>query len=144
MHLIKRFVQSLSTRDLDAHEVEFVGCLLSPGELRLWNAMSLPDRRHSLKVLDRFVSFLPDATRGERVGVALHDVGKIESGLGTCGRVLATIVGPRTKRFVAYHDHEAIGARLLRECGSDEDALGILESTGRPAAIEAYRRADHY
>ena len=144
MHLVKRFVQSLSTRELDADEMELVNRLLSPSELRLWNAMSLPDRRHSLKVLDRFISFQPDATHGEKVGVALHDVGKIESGLGTYGRVLATLFGPRTKRFAVYLDHEAIGARLLRECGSDEDALGILESSGRPAAIDAYRRADHY
>ena len=54
----------------------------------------------------------PTATRAEMAGALLHDVGKIEAGLGTFGRVAATVVGPRTRRFRLYHDHEAIGAGL--------------------------------
>ena len=51
-------------------------------------------------------------------GALLHDVGKLESGLGTLARVVATIVGPRTARFRRYHDHERIGADLLVAAGS--------------------------
>ena len=54
----------------------------------------------------------PAADRAEVAGALLHDVGKVEAGLGTFGRVVATVVGPRTERFRTYHDHEAIGARL--------------------------------
>lgn len=144
IHLMKRFLQSFDTNELDAGDVTLVLKLLSPLEMSLWNRMSVSDQRHSIRVLDRFVTFLPEATTGERVGVVLHDVGKIDSGLGAFGRVAATILGPRTKRFASYHDHEAIGARLLRESGSNQDAIYILESRGRPEAMAAYRRADHY
>ena len=144
IHLIKRFFQSFDARELDDLDVARIHQLHSPAELTLWNRMSIGDRRHSLKVLDRFIELMPGATEGERVGVALHDVGKLESGLGTFARVLATILGPRTERFRKYHEHEAIGARLLRECGSSQEAINILESCGRPEAVAAYRRADHY
>lgn len=58
----------------------------------------------------------------------LHDVGKIDAGLGTFGRVPATLVGiavgrarvARGKgRIARYLDHPAIGARLLSEAGAD-------------------------
>ena len=63
----------------------------------------------------------------------LHDVGKLDSGLGTFGRVAATIVGPRTARFRRYHDHEAIGARWLEERGSSPATVALVRRTG-PAA----------
>ena len=62
-------------------------------------------------------SWSPDAsevggpwTRDEMAGALLHDVGKLDAGLGTFGRVLATVVGPRTATVPHYHDHERIGA----------------------------------
>ena len=58
----------------------------------------------------RFLELRPAATRPQMAGALLHDVGKVQSGLGTWGRVAATIVGPRTRRFRQYHDHEQIGA----------------------------------
>lgn len=144
IHLAKRFFQSFGAKALDPGEMESITAILSAAELGLWNEMSVADQRHALKVFGRFTTLFPEATMGERVGVALHDVGKIESDLGTFGRVLATLIGPRTRRFALYHEHEAIGARMLRDCGSSEDAIGILESRGRPDAIAAYRMADHY
>ena len=40
-----------------------------------------------------------DVDRDEMAAALLHDVGKVECGLGTFGRVAATVVGPRTQRF---------------------------------------------
>jgi len=35
------------------------------------------------------------------------------SSLGWWGRIAATLVGPRGRRFAHYHDHESIGAAML-------------------------------
>jgi hypothetical protein len=67
-------------------------------------------------------------------GALLHDAGKVEAGLGTFGRVVATVVGPRTARFRSYHDHEAIGARLADAAGSDPVTVALIEGHGPAAA----------
>ena len=54
--------------------------------------------------------------------------------------MVATIVGPRTERFSTYHDHEAIGARLAAEAGSDPVTVALIEGRGR--AAEDLRTAD--
>ena len=54
--------------------------------------------------------------------------------------VMATVVGPRTERFRNYHDHEAIGVRLLEEAGSDPATVELVASSGPMAA--ALRAAD--
>ena len=89
-------------------------------ERELWVQLSNQDRRHSIGVAQRFDDVRGGASRAEIAGALLHDVGKIECGLGTFGRVAATIVGATDGTFRAYHDHEEIGARLLGG-GSDPD-----------------------
>ena len=103
---------SLSPAAPDPDDVTWAGGFLAVGERALWERMSAPDRRHAIAVARRFVARRPDATREEVAGALLHDVGKVEAGLGTFGRVAATIVGPRTARFRRYHDHEALGSQL--------------------------------
>jgi 3'-5' exoribonuclease len=73
-------------------------------------------------------------------GALLHDIGKVESRLGTFGRVAATIVGPRTDRFRLYHAHEMIGAQMLRRAGSSADTIELVEGGG--AAASDLRAAD--
>ena len=82
----------------------------------------------------------PEASPAHIAGALLHDVGKVEADLGTLGRVMATVVGPRTERFRSYHDHEAIGVRLLEEAGSDPATIELAGSRGSLAA--ALRAAD--
>ena len=56
----------------------------------------------------------------------LHDVGKVEAGLGTTGRIVATLVGPvvpasmtpRLGRIGRHLDYPETGRRLLLEAGS--------------------------
>ena len=81
-------------------------------------------------VARRFVARRPDATRAEIAGALLHDVGKLECRLGTFQRVAATIVGPVTPRFRAYHDHEAIGARMAADAGSDPATVELIAGCG--------------
>jgi predicted HD phosphohydrolase len=139
-HLGRRFFTSLSSRPPTARETAWAEHWLQPTEAELWGRMTNADRRHSVEVTQRFFARRPGATRAELAGALLHDVGKVEAGLGTFARVVATLVGPRSDRFRTYHDHEAIGARLAEAAGSDAATIALIEGTG-PAA-EDLRAAD--
>ncbi len=102
--------------------------------------MPAADQRHSIEVARRFLDRRPDASVAEMAGALLHDTGKVEAGLGTFTRVVATVVGPRTRRFRLYHDHEAIGARARRRRRIGSGDVGLIEGHG-PAAADL-RAAD--
>jgi hypothetical protein len=103
---------------------------MADSEWALWVQMGVADRRHAVLVARRFVDRRPAATRAEMAGVLLHDIGKIDAGLGTLARVVATVVGPRTDRFQRYHDHERIGAGLLEAAGSDPVTVALVAGAG--------------
>ncbi len=129
-HLALRFFTSLSGRPPDVTEEVWAEDHLLPGEVALWRQMSNQDRRHSAKVARRFVAARPAATRPEIAGALLHDVGKIECGLGTWGRVVASVVGRRTERFRRYHDHEHVGAELAEAAGSEPATVELIDERG--------------
>ena len=82
------------------------------------------------------------ATRAEIAGALLHDVGKIECGLGTWGRVAASVVGGRTERFRTYQDHEHVGSRLAAAAGSDPATVELIDERGPAyATLEVCDRA---
>jgi predicted HD phosphohydrolase len=132
-HLARRLAGSLSQRPPSAADEEWARSFLSPWERDLWNRFQYPDRRHAIEVARRFTSLRSGATRDEVAGALLHDIGKVESGLGTLGRVAATLVGARTDRFRLYHAHEMVGAQLLRRAGSSAVTVELVEGGG-PAA----------
>lgn len=135
-HLVSRFVRSLSPAAPTIADECWADDHLLPAERRLWIELGNQDRRHSIGVARRFVAARPSATRAEIAGALLHDVGKIECGLGTFGRVAATLVGSRwSDRFRAYHDHEAIGARLVAEAGSDPATVELVGEQGPAFAV---------
>jgi hypothetical protein len=140
-HLAARFVTSLPPTPPSVDDEIWVDDHLLPGERDLWIRMTNQDRRHSAAVARRFVAARPQASRAEIAGAILHDVGKIECGLGTFGRVVATLVGPRTRSFAAYHDHEAIGADLARAAGSDPATVDLIAQRG--PAFAALDASDH-
>ncbi len=158
-HLARRFAGSLSRRPPTALDDQWalamlrsatrldtpaqVTALVASGEElgELWMRLSNVDRRHALLVTRRFIVERPDATTAEIAGALMHDVGKIDSGLGTFERVAATIIGPRTKRWRRYHDHEAIGAELLTAHGGSPATVELVLRRG-PAA-KALERADN-
>jgi hypothetical protein len=139
-HLAMRFFTSLSNRPPDASEEHWAESQLRPGEIALWRRMSNQDRRHSAKVARRFVVARPEATRAEIAGALLHDVGKVECGLGTWGRVVASVVGARTPRFRLYHDHEHIGAVLAQGAGSEPATVELIDQQG--TAYDTLKRCD--
>jgi hypothetical protein len=140
-HLAARFFTSLSAKPPSAVTEAWVAERLLPGEQGLWDQMSNQDRRHSALVGQRFATMVPDAPRELVAGALLHDVGKIECGLGTFSRVAATLIGPRGKRFTAYHDHEEIGARMAAEAGSAGTTVELI--AGRGPSFQTLKACDH-
>ncbi|MGH9272638.1 MAG: hypothetical protein ACRDZ2_15365 [Ilumatobacteraceae bacterium] len=133
-HLARRFLTSLSPHPPSADDEAWAERWLLLGELGLWRRMANVDRRHAVVVARRFVDRRPAAERAEVAGALLHDVGKVESSLGTVGRVVATVVGPRTAPFRTYHDHEALGAGLAEIAGSDPVTVALIRGQGPAAA----------
>ena len=141
-HLTKRFVLSLVPSQVQQIERQWVQSVLSQSEFDVWNNMMVQDRRHSVMVGRRFVKHRPIATQSEIAGALLHDVGKSVARLGTFGRVIATLVGPRTNRFRQYHDHEQVGATMLRSIGSDELTISMVEGSCVGELRQALNKAD--
>jgi hypothetical protein len=93
--------------------------------------MAGPDRRHAVGVARRVAAALGGEDAAGRAVLAaalLHDVGKLDAGLSTFGRVGATVAalaaGPaRAARWEGhvgrYLRHDSRGAELLAAAGSD-------------------------
>lgn len=110
---------------------------LTPAESRVFERMSAQDRAHSIRVA-KWVSSRLEEISGDSSWVVpaalLHDAGKQVAGLGTYGRVVATLsgwlggteMGPvwaqrsgMTRRVGLYLQYPALGADLLAVAGSD-------------------------
>lgn len=135
-HLVRRFAGSLSRRPPDPAAEGAAVSQLSAGEQVLWRRMSLADRRHAIEVWQRAraISALATTDRAVAAGVLLHDVGKIDAGLGTAQRVAATVWsavrGERAQhgsgRWARYLRHEEIGAAMVRTAGSDPLTVALV------------------
>ncbi len=128
MHLVRRFVLSLWPGGPGGTDEAWARSQLLDGEAALWGRMSAPDRRHAVAVARRVeASAEVEASRPVLAAALLHDVGKVDSGLSTPTRVVATVVGlvggRRARagrgRIARYLRHPEIGSRLLAEAGSD-------------------------
>lgn len=135
VHLARRFVGSLRPGGPAAADAAWAESHLLPGEVALFRRMSGPDRRHAVGVARRTAEALGgQASRAVVAAALLHDVGKIASGLGTYGRVVATLAGRLTggrlaavwsdgsgisRRVGLYLRHAPLGAELLEVAGSD-------------------------
>lgn len=134
-HLARRFVGSLRPGGPSGTDEAWAESQLLPGELALWRRMRGADRRHAAGVAREVERALGDeATRPVLAAALLHDVGKIESGLRTYGRVIATLCGMIvgreqakvwmrstgfTRRVGLYLLHPDLGGDLLGMAGSD-------------------------
>lgn len=149
LHLVGRFFGALSPAGPRPEDEQWALAQLLPGEQALWRQMSAPDRRHAIGVardaLARLRAEGLEPPREVAAGGLLHDVGKIEAGLGTFARVAATLAalalgrrrlagpgpavapsGPAVApsgwrgHLAAYLAHDRLGAELLRAAGSHE------------------------
>lgn len=121
-HLSRRFFGSLSRTEPSSVDTAWATGCLYPGEVALWGRMSVADRRHALGVARQVVILLgPDVKRDVVAAALLHDVGKVDSNLGSLARAMATVLDRRAgnSRYARYRRHDEIGARMLQEAGSD-------------------------
>jgi hypothetical protein len=128
-HLVRRFFGSLRRGGPCPRDEAWARDVLLIGERPLWDRLPGPDRRHAVDVARRVEASLGGrATRPVVAAALLHDVGKVEAGLGTFGRVGATLlaaaagrhrVARRSGRVGRYVRHDALGAELLAAAGSD-------------------------
>jgi putative nucleotidyltransferase with HDIG domain len=143
LHLVRRFLGSLSPRPLDASDDAWATGQLGPGERRLWQRMPRADRKHSVGVARQVAEQVGEDQRAALSAALLHDVGKVEAGLGTFGRVVATVVGRRRGgrwrassglrgRLGRYLHHDAIGASLLEDAGADPLTVAWAREHHRP------------
>lgn len=133
-HLIKRFAGSLIPRGPTAEDQAWALGNLLEGEVDIWRRMSRVDRRHAVGVARRVaVALESEATRPVLAAALLHDCGKVASGLGTYGRVVATLSAKAagtsaaaawtetrgfTRRVGLYVRHPELGAEMLGMAGS--------------------------
>jgi len=132
-HLARRFFGAVRPGKPRAGDVAWVESVLSPPELELWARMTNHDRRHSTAVARRVQHSLAGTTEGDDprwiAAALLHDVGKLDAGLGVFGRVGATLAGAAaghdmaevwsakrgiTRRFGLYLRHAELGETRLR------------------------------
>lgn len=142
VHRARRFGASLFARPPAPEDTRWAHGWLSAEEQRLFDRMPAVDRVHSIGVargvaahLDR-VSLDQDDTEARWILAAAltHDVGKSVAGLGTYGRVVATLseaVGGAsmanvwaqrrgmTRKVGLYLQYPRLGADLLAVAGAD-------------------------
>ena len=133
VHLAKRFFGSLSSKRPPLSDQRWAESHLTAGEVQLWRQMSPADQRHAVGVAQRVAA--SNTERPVLAAALLHDIGKIDAGLGTFGRVAATLVGRRRAkgRFALYLRHDAIGASLLTDAGSDPLTIAWAREHHLPA-----------
>lgn len=149
-HLARRFFGSLRPGGPSETDRVWVESTLSEAEFGLWGRMDGPDRRHSVRVALEVERRLEhQATLPILAAALLHDVGKIDAGLGTWGRVVATmsakVAGADTARLWIkskgftrkvglYLLHPEIGADMLELVGSDPLTVAWTQDHHKPAA----------
>ena len=135
LHLARRFFGSLRPGGASAADEAWVRTVLGAGEVALWERMSGADRRHAAGVAREVERALgAEATAPVLAAALLHDVGKVASGLGTYGRVVATLSGLAagrssaaawseargfTRKVGLYLRHPELGGDMLELAGSD-------------------------
>ena len=140
-HLARRFFCALRPGGPSTRDDAWVKSVLTPAELEIWTRMPAHDRRHSVGVARRVEHALAgtsDAGDNRWLAAAmLHDVGKLDSGLGIIARVGATVAGGIaghdmadawiqkrgiTRRVGLYLQHAELGETRLRVIGARDEA----------------------
>jgi len=141
LHLVRRFFRALWPGRPRAQDVAWVEGVLEPAELELWRELPNHDRRYSIRMARLVQAGLVGTEyAGEERWLAvalLHDVGKLDAGLGVAGRSLATVLGAlagraRVERWTyttgfrlrtaTYLHHDERGAARIRAVGGRDEA----------------------
>jgi hypothetical protein len=140
-HLTRRFFGALRPGPPAAVDVAWVDTVLTPEERDVWRRLPAHDRRHSIAVARRVQVMLASTSDADDdrwlAAALLHDVGKLDSGLGVFGRVGATLAGAAaghdmadawstkrgiTRRVGLYLRHAELGETRLQLVGARSEA----------------------
>jgi hypothetical protein len=136
---MRRFAASVLPIGPSSIDEQWAHSNLSGPESELWDALSPQDRRHAVRVAqiaaDGDAGQADNAWSGLLVPAALlHDIGKSVGGVGTFGRVVATLAVAvfgedgarrrlpaegRSRRLGELLDYNRLGVDLLETAGSD-------------------------
>jgi len=170
-HLTRRFFGALRPGGPSPADDRWAAQVLTGPEYALWAKMPDHDRRHSIAVARRVDATLAGTDQaGDDQWLAaalLHDVGKLDAGLGVFARVGATIAGTVAgrddarrwsagrgvrRRVGLYLRHDELGATRIRTVGGRETAArwagahhqpDPTAASGLPAPVaDALRDAD--
>ncbi len=141
LHLARRFVRALWPGPPRAQDVAWVESILEPNELALWRALPNHDRRYTVRVARQVEERLAGTEYAKQsqwlAAALLHDVGKLDAGLGVLGRTGATVMGAWTgsgrverwagtmgfrRRVAWYLRHDERGADRIRAAGGRDEA----------------------
>jgi hypothetical protein len=141
LHLGRRFVRALWPAPPRERDVVWVAIILEPGELRLWRSLPNHDQRYTIRVaklVDERLAGTEFAGQRQWLAAALlHDVGKLDAGLGVFGRSVAAVMGVAAgparvdrwaqtsgfrRRVAWYLHHDERGADRIRAAGGRDEA----------------------
>lgn len=117
---------------------------LSSCEYEAFRSMARSEQLHSLQVLEKVLSDDPAAPKALITAALLHDVGKSRYRLSVWQKTLAVIIEAIAPRlsfrlsegealgfarapFVVRWHHAQWGGEILRNCGSDEEVIWLVE-----------------
>lgn len=172
LHLGRRFVRALSPRPPRDRDVAWVSGILEPAELGLWRSLPSHDRRYTIRVAKDVEARLAGTEYAGQprwlAAALLHDVGKLDAGLGVVGRSVATVMGAVAgharvdrwaqtsgfrRRAAWYLHHDERGADRIRAAGGRDEAArwawahhqrGRWPASGVPITVaEALEAADN-
>jgi HD domain len=140
-HLAGRFTRALWPGPPRPDDLAWVGAILTPDGLVQFRRQPNHDQRHAIGVARDVQSRLAGTEYADDprwlAAALLHDIGKLDSGLGIYGRVVATVsasVAGRdtadawsesrgfTRRVGLYLRHADLGADRIRLAGEPEEA----------------------
>ena len=114
--------------------------LLSPAETRLYRSMAQVDRAHAINCAVAVKDLGADVV----VASALHDVGKTQAGLGTPGRVAASVAGLLIyDQARAWKSHRGLRGQIGRYLDHSEIGAVELEAAGASDLAVAWAREHH-
>jgi hypothetical protein len=153
-HLARRFFDSVRARPPDTGDRTFVHLTLTPDELAVWETLGRADQAESITTARHVARALgPDADQRWVAAALLHDVGKVDAGLGPVRRAGATVVAALvshgrarqwSNKIGRYVSHDERGEEKLRAAGARPETAAWagahhrrdrFATTGIPAEI---------